>query len=407
MNREAILITFLSAFSLIYTPECRAQITKDIYQSDNKIDSEEKGKLYINVDNVSFLKNNEYKGNFIKGYTLPGFRIRSTAVYYPLKNIKLEGGVHGLRFWGAEKYPNFAYSDIPTWKGSQFQHGLHVVPFFVAQFELSKHWQVTIGNIYGGANHKLIEPLYNPEMNLVADPESGIQILYDSRKWDMDIWLNWESFIFDSDTHSEAFTVGISSRFKYNDPQSKVHIYSPLQILGQHRGGEIDVSDHKVQMLFNAAAGVNAVWNINCRKSSSIEAGINVASFYRQSGDLTPFKNGYGVYAHASANISALKLKTSYWVCKNFVTAFGNPMYGSISVSRDGFYFDKPRMAYLGAGYCRKFGKGFALGADLDVYYHFSVDTKSPEGVHRQKSAAGFSFGAYCRVNPSFFIKKF
>lgn len=406
MGRVSLYFFFAGCLLLLNIGKSYAQITEDVYMRDSSVDPEEKGKLYVNIDNISFFKNNEYKGNFLDGYSLPGFWLRPTAVYYPLKNIRLEAGAHGLRFWGAEKYPTFAYSDISAWKGNQFQHGFHVVPFFRAQFVLNDHWQAIIGNIYGGANHKLIEPLYNPEMNLIADPEAGFQLLYNSRKWDMDVWLHWESFIFEGDNHPEAFTVGFSSAFKYNSPQAKVHFYSPIQVLGQHRGGEIDeVSD--LHMLYNGATGLTAVWNINNNKLKTIDAGVNVAAFYKQNGELVPFEKGYGLYAHASAQISGFKVKSSYWMCKDFVSLFGNPMYGSVSISEEQFYFDKPKTAYFGAEYSKSFGKGYAIGADLDIFYHFPVDTKTPQGIQKQNGATSFSFGVYVRVSPSFLIKKF
>ena len=88
---------------------------------------------------------------------------------------------------------------------------------------LSDHVNIVLGDIYGGANHNLIEPLYNPELNLTADPEAGLQLLYDSRRFDLDVWVNWESFIFREDTHQEAFTVGLSGRYKLNDPDARFH----------------------------------------------------------------------------------------------------------------------------------------------------------------------------------------
>ena len=44
----------------------------------------------------------------MKGYTLPGLWLQAKAIYYPLSNLKLEAGVHALRFWGANKYPSMA-----------------------------------------------------------------------------------------------------------------------------------------------------------------------------------------------------------------------------------------------------------------------------------------------------------
>lgn len=94
-----------------------------------------------------------------------GYSLRD--VFYPLKNIKLELGVHALIYSGAYKFPNYAYHDIAIWKGNQYQRGTHILPYFRAQLALSRV-NLVLGNLYGGENHRLIEPLYNPELNLTG-----------------------------------------------------------------------------------------------------------------------------------------------------------------------------------------------------------------------------------------------
>ena len=88
-----------------------------------------------------------------------------------------------------------------------------------------KSVDLILGNIYGGSNHGLIAPLYNPELNLTADPETGFQVLAGAPWIDLDAWIDWQSFIFRDDTHQEAFTVGLSTRFKLNAPSSTFHCY--------------------------------------------------------------------------------------------------------------------------------------------------------------------------------------
>ena len=160
---------------------CNAQIAEHVYRTDYHINPENDGALFFELDNISFFKNNEYAGSMMDGYTLPGLGVQPKLVYYPFENIKLEAGAHMLRFWGANRYPNYAYQDIAEWKGSQFQKGFHVLPFFRVQVALSEHVDVVLGSLYGGSNHHLIEPLYNPELNLSADPEAGLQLLYTSK----------------------------------------------------------------------------------------------------------------------------------------------------------------------------------------------------------------------------------
>ncbi|NDW11506.1 hypothetical protein D0T50_01210 [Bacteroides sp. 214] len=410
MKKHTLLTTWAAIFfcGILFPLNVIAQISDNLYQSDYTIDPANKGSLQLSIDNITFLKNNEYKGEFIKGYTLPGFWLRPTVIFYPLESIKLELGAQALRFWGAEKYPTFAYADIATWKGSHFQRGFHLLPYFRAQFQLNSKLQIVAGNLYDGANHRLIEPFYNPEMSLVADPESGVQLIYSSKRFDMDTWINWDSFIFDKEDHPEAFTVGISSRLKYNKKESAVHFYSPIQLLGQHRGGEIDVDNGApVQMIFNGAAGLSVLWNINGSKLKHIETGFTGAVFYKQKGNLVPFEKGYANYAYVQADVDHLRLKGAFWTSKDFASILGNPMFGTVSTTQENSCFSQTKVATLHAEYSRKFAKGYAFGVDFDGFYHFPVDMTTAEGVIAQKSSFSFSFGVYFRINPVFLLKKF
>ncbi|MBQ2021949.1 MAG: hypothetical protein II211_06030, partial [Peptococcaceae bacterium] len=46
---------------------------------------------------------------------------------------------------------------------------------------------------------------------------SGFQILYDTPRFHLDAWINWQSFIFESDTHQEAFIAGVTSEIFFHN----------------------------------------------------------------------------------------------------------------------------------------------------------------------------------------------
>lgn len=400
---------FLTIYFLFLEISClSAQIVEDFYRSNTIVDTSHIGNLFVEVNSVSFFKNNEFEGDFLKGYTLPGFWLQPKAVYYPLQAVKLEAGLHLLRFWGADKYPNYAYSDIANWKADDYQFGFHLLPYLRAQAALSKNITVVIGNIYGGSNHRLIEPLYNPELNLIADPEAGLQFLYQSNVVDMDIWINWESFIFNLDGHQEAFTAGLSSRINYNRPESKVHWYTPVQLLAQHRGGEIDtIQKNSVQTLMNGSVGIGAIWNLQHALFKSVNLELDMLGYYQQAGDLWAFDHGYGLYARASTDIRDFRLKTAYWQCEDFISILGSPFYGAVSMSEDNVTFIRPRMLIVGLEYVKNFGKGYSLGVEVESYQHFPVDMNTPEGVQKREHGMSFSAGVYFRLSPSFLLKRF
>ena len=176
--------------------------------------------LRLRVRNLNFFRNNEYKGNLVKGYTLPGLWLLPSVSYQPLKDLKIEAGVYMLRYWGENKYPNTHYADLPGYDTDDTQTSFHAVPFFRVHYAPLPGVSLVLGNIYGRNNHGLIEPLYNKEMVMTSDPEAGVQFLWDTRHFNLDMWVNWESFIFQGDKRQEEFTFGISSRLKTGNASS-------------------------------------------------------------------------------------------------------------------------------------------------------------------------------------------
>ena len=182
-----------------------------------------------------------------------------------------------------------------------------------------------------------------------------------------------------------------------------------MQLLAQHRGGEIDtIATNSVQTLTNGALGVGAVWNAGYKWLKRVNVEVDVAGYYQQKGQLWPFDKGYGVYAEASADLADFRVKAGYWRCHRFISLFGSPFYGAVSMRDEGLTFDNPSMVHVGAEYSRELAKGFSLGIDVDLYAHLpaTLHGTDREG-QRSGSATSFSAGIYLRVNPSFLIKKF
>ena len=195
-------------------------------QSTHNLDTCQTNELRFNLRNINFFRDNEYQGNLTKGYTLPGFRLLPSVSYQPLKILNLEVGAYMLHYWGANKYPNLNYSDMPSWKGEQTQSGFHVLPFLRAQVALTPNFQIVIGSIYGSVHHGLIEPLYNPETALSGDPETGLQFLWDTRWFKFDTWVNWESFIFD-DGHGAIERIPVNGYEVMGSPVGGRDVESP------------------------------------------------------------------------------------------------------------------------------------------------------------------------------------
>lgn len=397
-------------FSFVWLPT-QAQLDSLVYGVQPlSIDSAAKGELRVSIEGMPFVRDNEYKSKLIKGYTLPGIWLDPTVSYQPLRNLKIDLGAHLLHFWGAHKYPNFNYSGLAGWEGENTQNGFHAVPIFRVQMQLTRNLNVLVGTLHGKTNHGLIAPLYNDELNLSADPETGVQVVWDTRPFRLDAWVNWESFIFHNDKGQESFSFGLSSRVRPSRRCARVQWYLPVQAVFQHRGGEInpDAPDRMVKTWFNAAAGVGLDIPLATRLPVALNFEADAAYFGQQAGTLLPFDSGYGLFLQASARVWRCKLDLGYWHCNDFVSLFGNPLFGTLSLAHEGLTFSKPHTLTAHLEYAQQLGKGFAWGIHADVFNQFAADSFSPaEGPQRQASSLNFAAGIYVRVSPSFLIKKF
>lgn len=375
-----------------------AQLWDQMCTESYRIDTTDTHALKLELDATAFFRDNEYDSHIIRGYSLPGTRLQPKLTYNPITPIHLEVGVNAMIFDGANKYPNYAYHDIGTWKGSQYQHGAHVLPWFRAQADL-KHLTIAMGNIYGAQNHRLIDPMFNPEQNISADPEMGFQLLLDRRHIHLDTWLNWQSYIFEQDTHQEAFTVGVNSQILWNRTPSRLRWSTPIQLLIQHRGGEQDTTALGVQTLCNASMGLRLDYTPrNTHTLTALSAEANVLGSYQQSGHLWPFDTGFAAHMAVGATLwNRMGLRLGYLESpRHYANLYGSPFLGTLSIKEPGRSFHGMHTAYLRADYTHTFARHYKVGAELEAFSAHS----------QQEHDLCFSFGIYLRVDPRILLKK-
>ena len=368
-------------------------------------DSTETDKLWVQIESLSFFKDNEFEGEQAKGYSLPGLWVRPLLAYQPLPAVRLEAGFHALIYAGANKYPCYAYHDIGTWKGHQYQRGAHVLPFFRATARL-KDCTFVLGDLYGPLQHGVVEPLLNPELELTQDPEMGFQLLVQRQRYHLDAWINWQSYIFEEDTHQEAFTVGVSQRIHLTPPHRALRFYVPIDVLVQHRGGEQDATDMGVQTLCNAAVGLGMEWHADRRVLNSLSADVLALGAWQQSGHLWPFDTGGGVSCSASAMLwSDFRLFGGLTYVRDFVSLYGIPFYSTLS-QKHGARFSSMLTPHVGAEWCHTFARDYTLGAKIDVYPAVAGAMTKADGTRLPSAFSNnFSFGIYLRCSPRFRIK--
>jgi hypothetical protein len=314
-----------------------------------------------------------------------------------------------LWYSGAYKYPNYAYQDIAHWKGKHYQNGIHLLPFFRGQINIG-NFNFVLGDIYGGSSHRLILPLYNPELDLTSDPESGFQVIYDTPRFHLDTWINWQSFIFESDTHQESFIAGVASEIKFNAPESRWHWYMPVQMVVQHRGGEIDDADTGVETFMNGALGLGVVWNVNQGKLRRLSWEMDALGYYQQAGKLWPFDRGWGWYTKVGADFKHLFVQAGAFGCNQFISLLGSPYMGAVSTRHEGGYYEgNPFTGFVTVEYSRTYAKLYSFGLKGDIYYSVPGNLTHPDEAARKEKTqgTGISLGAYFRLNLSFLLKSY
>ncbi len=292
-----------------------------------------KQSLSLNLLGEGFFRNNEYSGEITRDYTLPGYRCLAFLDYSvpTQKAIKLKLGVENMYYWGASKYPQgLAYRDLPYWssEGNDYRK-FRLLPYFQASIVLGK-WAVILGALEGGAKHELIAPLYNPELNLSSDSETGAQIKYKDRRTQADLWIDWRSFIFNDDKHQEAFFFGLNLKRRFAQKQ-KSHWEVSLQSLMAHRGGKTNIVADTVHTWANLALGLEyhqklSIFSRACEFQTSL-----YGLAYSQRGEHYPIDKGWGMFLENKLEQKQFSAKLNLWYGRNFISTLGSPFAQAIT----------------------------------------------------------------------------
>ena len=400
------------------TLQTNADMARRMGYQPYRVDSTQTKTLGIELEALAFFKDNEFDGNVQRGYSLPGVRLQPRLTYTPIDEIKLELGLHATIYSGANKYPCYVFHDIATWKGDQYQSGAHLLPFFRATARF-KSITLAVGNIYGGATHGFVEPMYNPELILTDDPEMGFQMIVDTKRWHSDLWMNWQSYIFKESSHQEAFTVGWTQNINVwkRTKEDRTHSLDiPIQLVIQHRGGEQDNTKMGVQTIANGALGMGYEYKAPENLIvTGVQAEVMALYCLQQSGNLWPFKNGPALWVKASVDfIRDLRVTAGFFSAKDFCSLYGSQYFGTLSTKRAGGRFDGMNTGLISLEYSRTFANAYTIGANLKAYIYKTGSLALPaDDTHPEpytipgEFRTPFSFGVYFRCSPSFVLKRF
>ena len=407
MIKKLFCHSLLCLLTALLPAIAQAQIQDEVFQRPYLLSAGDRQCLRLNIDNLNFFQNNEFKGNVDKGYTLPGLWLQPRVSYQPLANLRLEAGVHLLYYSGAKHYPSGGYQGLPYWQDANESNGkgLHARPFFRAQLSgFDNKLNLVLGNLYGGANHRLIEPLYNPELNLSADPESGLQVLFNLPCFDLDAWIDWQNFIFRQDNQQEQFTLALSSRIKFKDSGW----YIPVQLVAQHWGGEIQQGQyHGISSLLDAATGIGYNRTLNRPILKRFWANAHILCYKQLSGSHMPFENGYGLHATAGASLKGFCLQGGYLYANKFITLLGSPYFGTISADTENTLYPQSQMVYEKAEYTHSFGNVCSVGINVTLYHRLSGQGTDASGqTFTTRTSTSVLAGIYLRTSFSVLLAR-
>lgn len=348
--------------------------TEHYYYPEFKTEAD--NNLYFRLENNNFVKNNEYFSNHIEGYTLMGYTAQPSFVYYAGSRFRVKAGLQLIQYSGINNFTD-------------------VWPVFSAHTKLSDNLDLVLGALKGNVHHRLIEPIFNPE-NIYSRPvETGMQFLFQKEKLWVDIWVDWEQFIFLGDSIPEKFTAGLSSEFNMNKPESDWQISIPVQMIVTHTGGQISNYPEHMQSLANIVSGLKVKYHTG----NGFIKNIGLATYIAGYKDLTEksdwdFHNGSGIYPVTEVAGKNFTFMGGYWHAHNFIAPKGNYLFQSTSNFKQGYYTPYRDMITTKFRFSKTLMKKVKFSATFETYYDI------PE------SQFDYSYGINIVFNPDFFISK-
>ncbi|MCC3151838.1 hypothetical protein Q3A66_00565 [Hymenobacter sp. BT770] len=289
------------------------------------------GDIRISLNAFVFFKDNEYFNKIVDGYTLYGTQLNPQLVYYPIKDLRLEGGV-------------FLWKDFGNPVLQQ------VRPTFRATWTTGKQ-QIILGNIRPHLAHNYIEPMFNFERAMLNPLEEGIQVRYQGTRLFVDQWVDWQRQQYRYSNYQEEVAGGISSNYRLSRDGSPWEVAVPFQFTAIHHGGQIDTLDKPLQTVFNEALGLEARHRLAGPTVQAVRLNGYVLGYqdYSFTKGQFPFRYGRALYLNATLETRYADVMLSYWQGSRFISPLGGDLYQSASrtVSNPDFVDPKRKIVML------------------------------------------------------------
>jgi hypothetical protein len=354
----------------------KAQLDNRAFEDWYKIDSSNAHKLYLGTNIFMFQKDNEYFNQIVDGYTLFGYQFNPKLVYFPSKNVRIDGGIFLSKDFGNDAF-------------------IQIAPTLSVKIKKDS-FELTLGTLQGSLNHRLVEPIYNFERIIGARLENGMQLTCNKRRFFIDQWIAWEKMQYYGSTYQEQVWGGISGVYK---PiiSDKFEMHIPLQSTAIHQGGQIDVNPNPLTTLLNSAGGLSFIFKFN----STFLKGIRTDNYYVNYHDFSfvktrPYNSGNGIYSNLTFNTKFGDVMFSYWDGYHYYGIKGGDLYQSVSkaIGQPGYLEPNRELLILRILRDIRIMEGMTLSSRFEPYYDF-VEKRTE-----------FSFGLYLNYRPMFFISR-
>lgn len=345
--------------------------------------------LVLDIDAATFFFDAEYATPVAKGYSAVGFRLSPTLTYGINERALLRAGFNAIVFAGMDSLQLLRPSLSLIYKPSR--------------------WLTIVGGtLYGGFNHRLDAPVYDPSRWLFHYQEDGLQILTATRRWNSDTWIDWHHYLKPWTADQEAFTAGTRHSFRllswtqkpannaetghsYVTPLQRFVLDMPLHFVVDHRGGEVKTIDTNTVSTFNERVGFHAEYRFRNTLSHShtlLSADLPVYFYHLEDSDLdTPGKAfyptlgiEYGRRNDDSRSQWALKGTLGFWHGDHYFSAHGSPALWSVNAysalhmpaSAASIDADVRNLITLRVAYEHEF-KNLQLGLQVDAYHDLDL----------------------------------
>lgn len=361
MNKLSFIIclVFLFSTTIVFSQSYEYFFSDDYKNTDSS-------KFSISVDNVNFIKNNEYFNDFLKGYTLIGYFIKPTVIYRPYKILNIHAGVFLRKYFGAKDF-------------------IYAKPVFSIRYFPNKNLSLLFGELHGTLNHELTDFVLFNENFFTNNSENGIQLIFDNGRIRSDTWLDWKQYIYENSDYPEILLFGTSNRFNILNSNDKNILNIRLSAVASHVGGQINISDEPVETIINTITGFEYEYKFDINEYIS---NIKFFSLHHFAFDSSPnkrlaYSNGYGILTGIELSNRIFDFKFHHWFGNKYFSKFGNPMFQSISTIDSNF--NKETRAFFKTHLFWVYDplKYFKLGAGTDFYFN----------IHNKKT--DYSFGFY------------